>query len=311
MKNLKKMKKLFVTMMSLMMFLFCGLSSKAEAVPRIIISGYTSVPEDIKAGDTFTLTLHIENKSTKTAVSNMKITLDSATGEFVPTSGSGTLYIDKIPAGDTEDVSIEMRVKANLDTDTYILTVTTEYEDRYDMVYQDVTNLSISVKQISDVSITEKSISSDCIEVGQKANIMFSVNNRAKSVLYNVNVAVSGKGIDESTYYIGNIQAGATGYAELLVMGIEENSEDGIVKAVITYEDSEGNQESRVEEFELEVREADASLSMNESDGEVRTENTDGVSTILLVAGALLIVIGVVIFVKKRGKKKEEDEDEI
>lgn len=311
MEKLKKMKRILVTMMCLMVFVFCGLSSKAEAIPRIIISGYTSVPEDIKAGDTFTLTLHIENKSTKTAVSNMKITLDSATGEFVPTSGSGTLYIDKIPAGDTEDVSIEMRVKANLDTDTYILTVTTEYEDRYDIVYQDVTNLSIPVKQISDVSITEKSISSDCIEVGQKANIMFSVNNRAKSVLYNVNVAVSGKGIDESTYYIGNIQAGATGYAELLVMGIEENSEDGIVKAVITYEDSEGNQESRVEEFELEVREADASLSMNESDGEVRTENTDGVSTILLVAGALLIVICVVIFAKKRGKKKEEDEDEI
>lgn len=309
MEKLKKMKRILVTMMCLMVFVFCGLSSKAEAIPRIIISGYTSVPEDIKAGDTFTLTLHIENKSAKTAVSNMKLTLESATGEFVPTSGSGTLYIDKITAGETKDVSIEMRVKANLDTETYILTVTTEYEDRYDMVYQDVTNLSIPVKQVSNVSITEKSISSECIEVGQKANVMFSVNNRGKSVLYNVNVAVSGKGIDESTYFIGNIQAGGTGYADLLVKGIEKNSEDGIVKVVITFEDSEGNSDSMVEEFELEVRDADDTLQMNDDAGEVQKEKTYGVSEILLAVGALFIVIGVV--VKKLKKKKEEDEDEI
>lgn len=309
MEKLKKMKRILLIMMCLMVFGFCGLSTKAEAIPRIIISGYTSVPEDIKAGDTFTLTLHIENKSAKTAVSNMKLTLESATGEFIPTSGSGTLYIDKILAGETGDVSIEMRVKANLNTDTYILTVTTEYEDRYDMVYQDVTNLSIPVKQASNVSITEKSLSSDCIEVGQKANVMFSVNNRGKSVLCNVNVAVSGKGIDESTYFIGNIQAGGTGYADLLVKGIEENSEDGIVKVVITFEDSEGNSDSMVEEFELEVRDADDSMQMNDDAGEVQKEKTYGVSEILLAVGALFIVIGVV--AKKLKKKKEEDEDEI
>ena len=312
MKKLKKMKNILVAMMCLMVFVVGGLSSKAEAIPRIIISGYTSVPEDIKAGDTFTLTLHIENKSTKTAVSNMKITLASADGEFVPTSGSGTLYIDKITAGETADISIEMKAKGSLDTNNYTLTVTTDYEDKYNMVYQDVTNLSIPVKQVANVSITEQSISSDSIVVGQKANVMFSVNNKGKSVLYNVNVSVSGKGIDESTYFMGNIQAGATGYADLLVKGIEANTEDGIIKAVISFEDSEGNVEEIVEEFELAVIEVEDTEIVD--DGIAVPPEIDNASGMILpiavVAGVVLLIV-IVVVAKKMKKKKEEDEDEI
>ena len=147
MKKVKNLKKIVALIMCTMMLFATGITTFAEAIPRVIITGYDSTPEEIVAGEEFTLTLHIDNKSSKTAISNMKLTLSTAENEFIPVSGSGVIYVDKIPAGESMDVSIDMRAKATLETNTYIVTIVTEYEDKYSMPYTDTTNLSVSVKQ--------------------------------------------------------------------------------------------------------------------------------------------------------------------
>ncbi|MBO5425789.1 MAG: hypothetical protein J6A25_09780 [Lachnospiraceae bacterium] len=313
MKRLKKFRSLVLLLVCAVVCTMIGMVSKAEAIPRIIISGYSSVPEDIKAGDTFTLTLHIENKSTKTAVTNMKLSLSTVNGEFYPASGSGVIYIEKIAAGESTDVSIEMKAKGSLETDTYGLTVTTEYEDRYSAVYQDVTTLSIPVSQVANVSITEKSISSEEIAVGKKANIMFAVNNQGKSSIYNVNVKITGKGIDESTYFLGNVQSGATGYVDMLIVAKETNQGEETIKAQISFEDSEGNAETVEEIFELSIVEEGTvdDVAVDEEGAAVVVKSDMTTILVPIIAVAVVVIIVVIVLVNKAKKKKEEDEDEI
>ena len=307
---MKLIKKLAIIMMCMAMVLVAGNVAKAEAVPRLIITGYSSTPEEIKAGETFTLTLHMENMSKKTAVSNIKLTLSTADNEFVPVSGSNTLYIEKIGSGETADISVEMQAKTNLDSKTYILTVASEYEDRYNAVYTDTANVSISVVQEARISVTEVEVSPETIEVGDESNVMFSINNQGRTELYNVNVTITGEGIKEGVDFVGNIPSGGSGYVDVYVEGkTVTNDENSMVVVTISYEDAEGNVGEVVNEYLLTVKEPNDEEEIQQMADDVMVEKH--FSPMPIIIGVIIIIAIVVIVAKSNKKKKEEDEDEI
>lgn len=134
-----------------------GDSQGNSSKPRIIVTGFETNPADVYAGDTFTVTIHIQNTSKRTAVSNMQIdlkatpegTTDNKYEAFLPTSGSNTVYIDRIPAGGTADLAIEMTAKADLTQKPYVLEVKMEYEDDKFTSYTSDASVSIPIKQAS------------------------------------------------------------------------------------------------------------------------------------------------------------------
>ena len=78
------------------------------STPRLIVTGFDTNPEQVRAGDTFTLTVHMKNTAKRTAVSNVEFTLKAATEgkdadavyeAFLPVAGSSTIYVESIPAG--------------------------------------------------------------------------------------------------------------------------------------------------------------------------------------------------------------------
>ena len=95
--------------------------------PRIIVTGFETDPADVYAGDTFLLTIHVQNTSPDTAVSNVLFDLQAVEGgtegtngitnsyaAFLPTSGSSSIYVERMAAGSTHDLQIEMQAKADL-----------------------------------------------------------------------------------------------------------------------------------------------------------------------------------------------------
>ena len=93
------------------------------STPRIIVTGFTTDPGEVYAGDTFNLTISVQNTSSKTAVSNIQFDLKAAQGgtgtentyeAFLPTSGSATIYVERIAPGETTDISIEMSARSDL-----------------------------------------------------------------------------------------------------------------------------------------------------------------------------------------------------
>ena len=106
--------------------------------PRIIVTGFETEPAEIYAGDIFTLTVHVKNTSPDTAVNNVLFDLqaveggtETSTGQitnsyasFLPTSGSSSIYVERMPAGSSQDLKIEMQAKADLSQKPYAVSYT-------------------------------------------------------------------------------------------------------------------------------------------------------------------------------------------
>lgn len=106
------------------------------SVPRVIVTGFDTDPGTVKAGSNFKLVIHLKNTSKKTAVTNMLFDLQapaSGTDEaaeapaFLPVSGSSSIYLDKIPANGTKDISIDLNSRADLIQKPYSITMTMKY----------------------------------------------------------------------------------------------------------------------------------------------------------------------------------------
>lgn len=286
----------------------------AVSTPRVIVTGFETNPGKVLAGQNFKLTLHLKNTSNRTAVSNMKVSLAAANGEFLPTSGSSTDFIASLGAGQTTDIVMEMSALSSLDPKPYVLTLTCNYEDSAATAYESTENISIPVYQEARIKITEVTVSPDTIAVDDQGSVSFSINNLGKSTLSNVQAKIEGKTIECEETFVGNIAAGATGYADVTVTGVESTQDDGKVKLVITYEDSAGEECTYEEEVTVMVTEA--SYDPGDMDGsDMDQESTkSGPSVILIVIGILVaiavIVVVIVIIVSKNKKRKAAKEAE-
>ncbi|MBP3325193.1 MAG: hypothetical protein J6L77_02080 [Coprococcus sp.] len=309
-RNTKKLTIFAGVMLAVVLLVSAALIQKniasAEAVPRLIITGYDVTSGEIKAGCQFEITLHLKNESTKTALSNILLKVSSEGNEFVTTSGSSSIYIEKIGSEETMDVSISLKARNDLEQKPYLLNVTGEYEDRYNMVYTMNENLSLSVIQTSKFILTETSISPDNIYVGEKTNITFAISNVGKATLYNVNVKIEGDTITGTDAYIGNILPGESSYFDSMVKAVKESGNEGSVNAVITYEDVDGNVKSATESLELTV-EKEVPEKSDEEKKTVVVQKPPVPVPLVATAAVIVIIIIVIAVLIKRGKKRRDE----
>ena len=290
------------------------------STPRVIVTGYETDVEKVLAGENFTLTLHLQNTSNRTAVSNMKVSMAAANGEFLPTSGSSTQFISSLGAGKTADITIEMSALASLEPKPYVLTVTCQYEDGKANPFESTENISIPVYQEARIKISEVTVSPDTIAVYNQGSVSFNINNLGKSTLANVQARLEGDTIECEETFVGNIAAGAAGYADVMITGIEPTTDDGMVKLIITYEDSSGEECTYEEEVAVYVMEETFD---DEFFGDEPIDEPKGMPVIaklfivlgVLAALAVIIVVVIIIVVKKKKRKAAEEaealEDEI
>ena len=295
-----------------------GGSSDAEAAaPKLVITGYDTKPEKIMAGETFTLTVHIQNTSKSTSVCNGKFLIGNEAGTFLPTSGSNAVFIDKIPAGETGDLEIEMKTSADLAQKNYILVVKGDFDDGKGNNFTSSDNLSVPVYQEVKLGITDVSMTPEMIGIDSEGSLMFTINNQGNAGVYNVNVSVKDDAVTAEDSYVGNIAASSSAYATLNVVGAADNSDTGTIKVVISYEDSEGN----TGEIEQDVACAVGEDMPMEEDGMDMIEEDEYDTSIpwwliLIVALVVAAVIaGVVVFLiikrkKKLAQKSLEDDDD-
>jgi hypothetical protein len=156
----------------------------------------------------------------------------------------------------------------------------------------------------------------DSISVGDQSNVMFSVYNTGKTTLYNVKVTFESDTVDDGMTYLGNISSGATGNVDAMVTGVApDETGEGVVTAVITYEDESGN-ESRIEkEISLYVYEETYEDNYEDyyTDDYYEEPESQGISVGaivgIIVAVVIVIVIVVIVIKKKKDKKHKEDMD--
>lgn len=290
------------------------------AKPRIVVTGFETNPGEVFAGDTFTLTIHVQNTSADTAVTNVLFDMQAAQeGEdktntysaFLPTSGASSVYMDRIDPNTNSDIVIEMTAKADLAQKPYVLDVNMKYDAGTMFDLTDKASVSIPILQESrfDTSIPEV-VPSD-ITVGSQANVMCSIYNTGKTTLYNVQVKFHADSVDEASAFVGNLQSGATGEVDVMLTGIAATMDDGAVAMEISYEDEAGNVNTTEKTITLYVSEPvydDMMMDggMTPEDGMTPEEGGPGVG---LIVGIIVGVIaaagaGLGVFLTIRRKKK-------
>ena len=221
------------------------------STPRVIVTGFTTTPEEVYAGDTFKLTLNLKNTSKTATVSNMLFDIqgtqegtdaNNTYSAFLPTAGSSTIFVDSIGPDATKTISIELKSKADLAQKPYVVTVNMEYEDDKANPFTETASVSVPIKQEAKVDLSSIQLMPDAIEIGNEANVMFSIYNVGKTQLYNVNVKFEAASISGGDTFLGNLAPGATGNVDAYLMGQAITTDDGTVKILISYEDEEGKE---------------------------------------------------------------------
>ncbi len=309
MKTIKRTKKILAIMMCMVMLLGFTVIASAETTPRLIITGFTTDKDEVKSGDTFEMTVSVQNVSKKSDISNIKLTFSTANNEIVPASGSSTMYIEKIAKEEIYELKVTMKAGADLSSKSYVMDVKLSYEDRYGSPIEDATTLVIPVVQNQRVSVGSLDVQSQAIMEGDQTDISFTVNNQGRGEIYNVNAKVVGDGIEATDAFVGNVPSGGTGYVDITVTATDYTAATGTVQAVITFEDSVGNESQITQDIALEVFEYEEPVD-DFSDIDI-VEEPAGVNPLALATVVVVLVIVLAVVVKKRKQKKEEEQDEI
>ena len=295
-----------------------GISADGKSsTPRVIVTGFSTSPETVHAGDTFTLTLHMQNTSKATAVKNMVFDIQAASestdttyvaASFLPTAGSSTVFVDKIAAGANKDISIELEARSDLAQKPYVINVKMNYEDESVNAYENTASVSIPVRQEARIDTSSVEVTPQSIEVGGEANVSFSLYNIGKTKLYNASVKFQADSVTGGDTYLGNIDPGATGSVDAYLSGVAATTDDGKVKILITFEDESGEKTTIEKEMELYVTEM-----MDYDDGMTDDGMMDDGSqsqggfkiwyVLIPLVLVLAAVVAVIVIRKKKAKK--------
>lgn len=290
------------------------------SVPRVIVVGFDTDPGTIKAGSNFKLVIHLKNTSKKTAVTNMLFDLQApASGTdqaaeapaFLPVSGSSSVYLDKIPADGTKDISIDLNSRADLIQKPYSITMTMKYEDGNATQFEGESSLAIPVVQEARFEFSEIQVMPNTVAVHEEANVTCSLYNLGRVKMYNVKARFEGDAIQSEEQFIGNLESGATGTIDGIVTAVSESYDESNCKLVLTYEDDSGKEYSVEQPFTMTV-----TAEMQPADMEMMTDMSEEtgspvgpiIAVIVIVAAAAAIVA--VVLVKKRKKKIQSSEEE-
>lgn len=295
-----------------------GSDSDNASIPRVIVTGFSTDPENVKAGEDFNLTIHLKNTSKSTKVSNLKIDLEAVSDgkdenttyqAFLPVEGSSTLYVNSIAPDTTQDVSIAMNAKADLTQKPYVLSVKMEYEDGSHNQLTSDSDLSIPVHQDARFDISKPEVMPSSIDVNSESNIVFSIYNTGKTQLYNVTVAFEAESITGGDTFVGNIASGETGNVDAMVTGLKATTDDGTVKIIINYEDEAGKASKVEKTLTLNVTEMSMDENMNNEmflDEEIENENKSSSGKIIIILIIIIIILAAIVMAVKFWKKKKD-----
>ncbi|MBD5453119.1 MAG: hypothetical protein HDR30_02175 [Lachnospiraceae bacterium] len=288
------------------------------AKPRIVVTGFETNPATVYAGDTFVLTVHVQNTSREMAVTNVLFDMQAAVeGEdktntyaaFLPTSGSSSVYMESIASNTPADIKIEMTAKADLAQKPYVLEINMKYDAGAMFDLTDKASVSIPINQESRFDISTPEVVPGNITVGSQSNVMFSIYNTGKTTLYNVQVKFIADSIDEASAFVGNLTSGNTGNVDVMLTGISATMDDGTVNVDISYEDDAGNVTTETKQITLYVMEEffdDFMMDEGMMEGMEEEEGGSKVGLIFAIIAIVIIavIVAVCLLVYFRKKKK-------
>ena len=285
---------------------------------RIIVDSFETDPAEIYAGQDFTLKVRMKNASNSIVASNILFTFESETVSdspvFTTVNGSNSVVVNSLAPGASDTLTIKFSSSPTAEQRSY--TINEQYDSPEFKNAKEAVKIAVGLKQEARLNTGTIEVMPDAISVGEESNVMFSINNTGKVMLYNVNAVFEADSIQKNECYVGNIEPGKSGNVDTMINGIAPTADDGKVKLSITYEDENGKVSTVEKEIQLMVNE---DQSMDESnvddtwssdDIQPEPSTTDKLKHLAIPVGIVGVVLAAVILVVIRRKKKKAGMDD-
>lgn len=287
---------------------------------RIIVDSFETDPAEIYAGQDFTLKVRMKNASNSIVASNILFTFESETVSdspvFTTVNGSNSVVVNSLAPGASDTLTIKFSSSPTAEQRSYTITINEQYDSPEFKNAKEAVKIAVGLKQEARLNTGTIEVMPDAISVGEESNVMFSINNTGKVMLYNVNAVFEADSIQKNECYVGNIEPGKSGNVDTMINGIAPTADDGKVKLSITYEDENGKVSTVEKEIQLMVNE---DQSMDESnvddtwssdDVQPEPSTTDKLKHLAIPVGIVGVVLAAVILVVIRRKKKKAGMDD-
>ena len=287
---------------------------------RIIVDSFETDPAEIYAGQDFTLKVRMKNASNSIVASNILFTFESETVSdspvFTTVNGSNSVVVNSLAPGASDTLTIKFSSSPTAEQRSYTITINEQYDSPEFKNAKEAVKIAVGLKQEARLNTGTIEVMPDAISVGEESNVMFSINNTGKVMLYNVNAVFEADSIQKNEAYVGNIEPGKSGNVDTMINGIASTTDDGKVKLSITYEDENGKVSTVEKEIQLMVNE-DQSMdesnvddTWNSDDVQPEPSTTDKLKHLAIPVGIVGVVLAAVILVVIRRKKKKAGMDD-
>ena len=287
---------------------------------RIIVDSFETDPAEIYAGQDFTLKVRMKNASNSIVASNILFTFESEAVSdspvFTTVNGSNSVVVNSLAPGASDTLTIKFSSSPTAEQRSYTITINEQYDSPEFKNAKEAVKIAVGLKQEARLNTGTIEVMPDAISVGEESNVMFSINNSGKVMLYNVNAVFEADSIQKNESYVGNIEPGKSGNVDTMINGIAPTSDDGKVKLSITYEDENGKVSTVEKEIQLMVNddqsmdETNVDDTWSSDDIQPEPSTTDKLKHLAIPVGIVGVVLAAVIIVVIRRKKKKAGMDD-
>lgn len=294
--------------------------------PKLIVSKYGTSPEVVQAGEAFAVNVTLENTSEKYDVKNLTVTYAGDGKSLLSADNTNTQYIDKIKRGESTDITFNMLSRLDSEPGIQTVTLTVAYEDSKATAFTITEALLLQVTQPVSLEFDEPDIPQTA-NAGDTLPLNLNVFNTGRSKLYNVMVKIDAAGLlPEGSAFVGNMDAGTSGTAELYVFvgtlamsqGEEGNVQTdndaekyGYTSGAITisYEDEFGNPYTQEIPFDMQIEPPVISASAPDEEEEPVDTASQWWTSVIIGLGLIAAVTAALVVRRKRRMKALGDGD--
>lgn len=288
----------------------------ATAEPVVYISKTVIEPENIQAGQPFSMIVTLKNSITTKFVQNMLVTVDTGNVQIDLEEDSNIFPVERIDAGGETELTIHFSTDISIPSGKYPINFSFKYDSSKTLNLSSTGVAIAEIKQPANIELVMPRFP-QTVTIGETVPVSFQVMNMGRSAMYNVRCVVDGYGFaPANTGYIGTMEAGssATTDVELYIIalntspGNENGSQYGPTTGTVTliYEDEAGQEFSQEMTFDTIVNRPVVQLDQGNPEEEEKEKTASQWWISVAIIGCLIgaTIAGYVLLRIKRVKRK-------
>ena len=293
-----------------------GGAETPTAEPVVLIAHSDITPENVMAGEAFTVKLTLRNSLDTKLVRNMLLRVDTGNLQINLAEDSPVLQLESLDRGGESEIELHFSSDPSIPAGKYIINFTFSYDSNKTLNLSSSGFVIVEIAQPTNAELVVPRIPGE-MTAGETIPLSFQVMNMGRDNLYNVRCVISGVGLFPSnTGFIGTMVPDSSSSTSVeLFVGSKTMSDDyrgqekyGETSGTVTliYEDASGREYTEEQYFRAKINPPTILSDPSEVQVEVSAEDRAVQYQWWIIIGGLgLVVLGLVstLIVKQRKRR--------